>query len=187
VIFPTVSFTGHRSLSADQWIYVQEQLNSAIPKLHREHETTCFISGAALGVDLLAAELVVKFRDAGLPIKLVLYVPYWNHTDRWSPEEVHRFKKLLDQADLVSYYRRGCLYDYKEVRGVLLGRNRQLASRGDLLLAVWERYRSGGTHYTIERALNMNKPIICIDPKTRQRFWLTDWREEFCIIPAKNT
>ena len=69
-------FTGHRP----EKIGIPEEmvidlLDKAISEAIRAGYSA-FISGMARGVDIWAAEIVLKYRDAGAPIKLICASPF---------------------------------------------------------------------------------------------------------------
>ena len=63
-----VCFTGHRpeKLTRFEWL-IKKDLEKEIKKAI-DDGLTVFISGMARGVDIWAAEIVLKLRDAGKPV-----------------------------------------------------------------------------------------------------------------------
>ena len=106
-------FTGHRpeKLSLSEY-ECKELLNKAIRKIIADGFIV-FISGMARGVDIWAAEIVIKLRDEEhLPIKLIAASPFEGFEERWPEEWRKRYHKLLEKADLIRYisphYYTGC-------------------------------------------------------------------------------
>ena len=71
-----------------------------------------FISGMARGVDIWAAEVVLRLRDNGSPIHLIAASPYQGFERAWSPAWQSRYASVLVGADIVRFvslqYDRGC-------------------------------------------------------------------------------
>ena len=60
-----------------------------------------FLTGMALGVDMLAARLVLHRRNRGEPVSLGAVLPCPRQESRWNPEDQRRYRSLLEQADWV--------------------------------------------------------------------------------------
>ena len=93
-----VCFTGHRP----------EKLNKSeaeiVASLEREIRAAItdgfqtFISGMARGVDIWAAEVVLRLRDNGSPIHLIAASPYQGFERAWSPAWQSRYASALAGA-----------------------------------------------------------------------------------------
>lgn len=86
-----VCFTGHRpeKLSRDERIIkkdLENQIYRAIADgLH------VFITGMARGVDIWVAEIVLKLRDTGYPVKLMCACPYDGFEQGWGKERDKKY------------------------------------------------------------------------------------------------
>ena len=71
-----------------------------------------FISGMAWGVDIWAAEIVLRLKANGHPIHLIAAVPYEGFERGWDDDWKRRYHAVLSAADFVKYicdhYHRGC-------------------------------------------------------------------------------
>ncbi len=109
-----------------------------------------FISGGAVGFDLLAAEEVVKAKQRHPDIRLVFALPCQDHTAKWSDSDVAKLRILslyADQSVYVSdHYTRGCMHE----------RNRYMLARS-LYCISYCRKSSGGSYYTVNRARKLGK------------------------------
>ena len=143
-------FTGHRDLPADH-----EALRAAL----RRHITalyadgyTDFLSGGAMGFDLLAAEAVLELRPVLPEMRLLMILPCEGQDRAYPPGDKLRYRAALDQADLVRYtahtYYKGCM----------LARNRVLAEAADFCLC-WLTRSTGGTAYTVRQCALRDVPI----------------------------
>ncbi len=143
-------FTGHRDLPADH-----EALRAAL----RRHITalyadgyTDFLSGGAMGFDLLAAEAVLELRPVLPEMRLLMILPCEGQDRAYPPGDKLRYRAALDQADLVRYtahtYYKGCM----------LARDRVLAEAADFCLC-WLTRSTGGTAYTVRQCALRDVPI----------------------------
>ena len=79
-------FTGHRPEKIgipDETVIalLDKAISEAIQSGYRT-----FISGMARGVDIWAAEIVLRLRDAGQPIRLICVSPYEGFEGSWSAD-----------------------------------------------------------------------------------------------------
>ena len=138
-------FTGHRpeKLNIAPDIIIQ-RLDEAITAA-MECGYTTFISGAAKGVDLWAAELVLKHRLTRPDIRLVCAVPYRGFGLHWKDGHSELFSKVIREADTVHYV----CDSYS--RSAYQRRNQWMVDRSSLLIAAYTG-ASGGTRNTIQYA-----------------------------------
>lgn len=98
------SFTGHRpeklEMAEDVVIsWLEKQIRKAI-----EDGYTDFISGMQRGVDIWAAEAVLKIKEEGKPIRLFAACAWDGMEDRWEDQEwINRYNAILNKADDVIY------------------------------------------------------------------------------------
>lgn len=117
-----------------------------------------FYSEGADGVDCWAALIVLELRKKNPALKLHLLLPHEGQADRWSNSAQERYRYILEQADSVEYVSRE-YYD-----GCMLDRNRRLVDTADLLLAVYNGERRGGTAATVRYARKLGRRVIILDP-----------------------
>lgn len=114
-----------------------------------------FISGMARGVDLWAAEIVLALRDEGAAIRLICASPYRGFENRWSWEWQKRYRRVMEQADLVRFicprYSRDCFQK----------RNEWMIDHSARVIAVYNGQPSG-TRNTIEYARQCGLPVILL-------------------------
>ncbi len=101
-----------------------------------------FITGMAMGFDMLAAEAVVKFRATHWDVELEAAIPFPGQPERFSREDKMRYANLLNSADtqtIVSgFYHSGCFHR----------RNDYMINNASMMIAYWDGKPSGGTYYT---------------------------------------
>ena len=93
-------FTGHRpeklQISEEQLCaLLGQEINQAI-----KDGFTTFISGMAKGVDICAAELVLKHRVSDDRLKLICALPYENFGLHWSASWTDRYVEVIRHADI---------------------------------------------------------------------------------------
>lgn len=138
-------FTGHRpeKLGVGKDLITQRLDEAIIAAMERGYTT--FISGAAKGVDLWAAELVLEHRRTRPDIRLVCAVPYRGFGLHWRDGHSELFAEIIQEADAVCYV----CDSYS--RSAYQRRNEWMVDRSSLLIAAYAGIR-GGTRNTIEYA-----------------------------------
>lgn len=116
-----------------------------------------FLSGGALGFDLMAAELVLSLREKYPWIRLVMVIPFDGQADRWTEEQRRRWLSVIEASDRVVHISHS--YD----RGVFFRRNHFLVEQADLLLAAFDGQR-GGTAGTVAYARRHGVKVARIPP-----------------------
>lgn len=98
----TCCFTGHRRLPADKIEYIVKRLDNEIDILINQGVTE-FISGGAVGFDLIAASLVAAKKEMGQDIKLIFALPCKNQDANWGDKNKKLYRNLLNDADEIVY------------------------------------------------------------------------------------
>lgn len=154
----TACFTGHRppKINETNIDYIRNMLADTVGGLI-DGGYTHFISGMAQGVDMLAAEIVLKFKEENPDISLECAVPCKGQENRWSLYEKKRYKAILSAADKVTVlsdrYTPWCMQQ----------RNIYMVDNSDTVIAVFDG-STGGTFNTVKYAERCNKPVNVIDP-----------------------
>lgn len=149
-------FTGHRPEKMVRSVKrIRADLEIAIYKAMADG-ISVFISGMARGVDIEAAEIVLQFRGAGLPIHLICACPFPNCEKSWDYEWQKRNKTIMEAADFVRFicpqYSRGCFQL----------RNEWLINHSSRVIAVFNGL-PGGTKNTIAYAARQGIPIYFME------------------------
>ena len=98
-----VCFTGHRPEKLNRSEKsVLGGLETAIQQAIADGSNV-FISGMARGVDIWAAEIVLRFRSEGEDIKLICASPYRGFEKSWSIDWQRRYNDVIEAADLVRF------------------------------------------------------------------------------------
>lgn len=122
-----------------------------------------FISGVARGVDIWAAEYVLRIREEFPHIKLICAVPFHEHAKSFKGEDLYMLNSIMENADEVVYVSEHYSHDcFKK-------RNYYMVDRSSLLIGIVYDKRSG-TGQTINYARKKGIVVsvqdlssICID------------------------
>ena len=149
-------FTGHRP---EKLIWAEEKviawLESEIRKAVNDGFVT-FISGMARGVDIWAAEIVLRLRNEGLPIHLICASPFEGFERSWNEDWKRRYSDVIQRADLLKYICKGYSRYCFQIR------NEWMVDRSTLVIAVFDG-QPGGTMNTINYAKKNNIRVISIE------------------------
>ena len=149
------AFSGHRQINISHGGLLPAKLSEVLDALI-ESGVTRFLSGGAMGFDLIAADAVLTKRDEGADISLSMYLPCLNQSDRWGTAMRHEYSRILSLADEVIYiskeYTRFCMHE----------RNRRMVDDSEILLCYLTR-EVGGTANTKEYAQAHQRKIINIE------------------------
>ena len=160
----TCCFSGHRPNKLP-WGYNETskdcvnliiRLGVEIEQMRKKGVTT-FLTGMAMGTDIIAAELVLdlKYAYPEEEIRLVAVIPYNGQSKRWNRNYQIRYETILEQADeriiLSPSYTKSCMHK----------RNRYMVDHSAHLIAVYHRGEEGGT---IDYARRKGLEIVIIDP-----------------------
>jgi len=146
-------FTGHRpeklhisSEEAQAWLgkRVKEAINDGF---------TTFITGMAMGVDIWAGQIVVRFRQKNPALHLIAVVPHPTFSSRWNEEWKQAYNNLLKEADLVR-----CINDHFDMSN-FQKRNIWMVDHSSRVIALYNG-EPGGTKNTIVYANSIGVPVI---------------------------
>lgn len=119
---------------------------------------TYFISGMALGIDMICAEIVLELKKKYKNVVLECAIPCINQEKQWPISAQERYKKILHKADIVHYvskeeYLNSCMND----------RNKYMVEQSDVVIAVWNG-KPSGTGNTVKMAKLSGKKIKVVNP-----------------------
>jgi uncharacterized phage-like protein YoqJ len=155
-----VAITGHRAdkLQTMNQQFIKTQLAHAFNDLN----ASLVIQGMCDGVDLLSAKIA-----------------YDNHIPYWA---VRPWSGHTAPAGWRDYYLNARVYAEKVItlveaetypgHWVMHNRNKWMVDNSDLLVAVWNGEKSGGTFATIKYAKSKGKDVWRIDPRRMETGWL---------------
>lgn len=153
-----IAITGHRPNKLSNDYDLTSPLISRIKMTLRaiisEYMPTQMISGMALGIDTLWAELAIEYN-----IPLIAAIPCYNQEVKWLQKSKERYYKILEYP--LCFKRTITKTGYTS--DCMQKRNKWMANHCDLLIAVWDG-TSGGTANCVKYAQSINKDIIFINP-----------------------
>lgn len=177
----TVAFTGPRpeklpDSGAASTAILGELIERQIERLINRGYTR-FFSGMSRGIDLIAADRVLRLKDKGHMIELWAALPCPEQAKSWRAADRKEHARILalcsGQVTVSDSLSQGCFGR----------RNAYMVDNAQLLFAVYDGKSGGGTEDTIERAVRKGLPIMLIDPvslgvteleKTPEQMALTD-------------
>lgn len=149
----TVAFTGHRTFAGITEAELSRRLDEAIFECYNQGYRH-FISGMAMGFDMLAAEAVIRLRATHGDVRLEAAIPFPGQPERFSPADKRRYTDLLNAVDsrivLSEYYHSGCFHR----------RNDYLIDNASKMIACYDGKPSGGTYYTYTQALRKGLSVV---------------------------
>jgi len=159
------SFTGHRPHKFP-WKYNEDDERCVALKATLVEQITAlvevgvtdFYSGGADGVDCWAALIVLGLKKMNPALRLHCILPFEGQADEWSQPAQERYHSILRQADSIEYVS----HEYYD--GCMLDRNHRLVEAADLLMAVYNGERRGGTAATVRYARKLGRKTIILNP-----------------------
>ena len=155
---PRCCFTGHRP----EKLAMPEQQMAALleTEIRRaiDRQFTTFISGMAKGVDVVAAEIILRLREQDDRLKLICALPYPSFGLHWDGGWTDRFQRVLAQADLERTICSSFSYASYQAR------NEWMCRHSGLIIAVFTGER-GGTKNTLDYARKIGVPCVIINGK----------------------
>ena len=150
MIEATCCITGHRHFYDNRETIKEQLIKIIIPLI--EEGIVYFGVGGARGFDLLAAETVIELRKIYTDVRLILVLPYKNHTEKWQQEEIELYNRISASANKIKvlspFYYKGCM----------LARNKHLVNNSTICIC-YKRTETGGTAYTVNYARKMGVKI----------------------------
>ena len=78
----SAAFTGHRFYNFSQQEVIRERLTKAVLEAY-EHGISNFISGFAIGIDLMAAQIALSLKPSCPGMTLTAAIPFRGQADRF--------------------------------------------------------------------------------------------------------
>ena len=161
----TACVTGHRSQKLpwkfnendERCIRMKQKLKEEFIKAIERGYTT-FITGMALGFDMICAEILLELKKKYKFIKIIGALPCRNQDKLWPAKEKERYRKLLDKLDAIR-----CIYNEYNGAECMHERNHYMVSNSSLIIALYNGL-PGGTQKTIEFAKQQGLDVVIIEP-----------------------
>lgn len=149
----TCCFTGHRperlhSRKHDVKVWLAEQILTAYNEGY-----TIFITGMQRGVDLWAAEIVLKLKEDHPEIQLIGASAFPHMEDGWTEAWIDTYNNVKNKCDEHYFVRK------IPSRQSFFARNHWMVDRSSRVIAVYEG-EPGGTKKTIEYAISQDVSVV---------------------------
>ena len=115
-----------------------------------------FITGMALGVDIWAAETVLRLKRHGAAVILEAAIPCRGQEKMWSEKYQKRYREIMQQCDEVT-----CISETYH-KDCMKKRNRYMVDKSDVVVAVCND-RTGGTGATLQYAQTQHKILLIVN------------------------
>ena len=166
---PTACFTGHRQLAgkyynranpSTEWLTLKNYVNDVVRSLIHDHKVNHFISGLAIGLDMLGAESVALVRAFGGPeVKLTGAMPFPSQPSRWPKPTRDHWNDICDICNEVVSVSTDPYSPQK-----MQIRNEWMVDRSDYVIAIWDGISKGGTQNCMNYAKAQGKHVLLIQP-----------------------
>lgn len=168
----TVAFTGHRAINGTYDGPLHVALRGELIETVRraaDNGFSNFISGMALGFDMLAAEAVLALKEQGYNINLIAAIPFPSQPNKWQDYQKRRYHSILNKipANLRFMVDADPYAPHK-----LQKRNIWMIDRAQAVVAGWTGVKKGGTWNAIEYAINKGLPILVKHPTLYTEQWV---------------
>lgn len=163
----TCAFTGHRAFVwGDNELdprckALKEKLVEAVKKAYKAGYTT-FLTGMALGGDMLCADIILGLKTTYQDLRLVCVLPCLDQEKLWREFDKSRYNYILSQADDVVFLRE----TYCE--GCMQARDKYMVDVSSRLIAIFSG-KKGGTSLTVKLAQKENLDLEIINPDDLQQ------------------
>ena len=151
----SITFTGHRIIPLVRQEEVRARLTTTVAFAYKSGMTR-FYCGMALGVDMMAAEVVLSLKAKFPDIRLIAVVPFSGQSSQWAFSEQERYRQILAKTDKV------VILSGNYFRGCLLRRNDYMLSHCCGVIAYYDGKSQGGTSYTVRKAERMKMDVVNI-------------------------
>jgi len=161
----TACFTGHRKIGGEyynrvnpsaEWMLLKNYLDSIVYFFMRDHNVTHFITGLAIGVDMLGAESVALCRSfIKTPITLTGAMPFPSQRKKWpkpTRDHWHDTCSLCNEVVSIS------ADPYHPTKMQI--RNEWMVDQSNYVIAIWDSRMKGGTWNCIKYAQSKDKPVL---------------------------
>ncbi|MFI3286160.1 MAG: SLOG family protein [Rikenellaceae bacterium] len=157
----TVAFSGNRNMISPQ-VHVGDDIEHIVRTHLIDLLNDCydagkriFLSGGAVGFDMIAADEVLCLKERCSDVKLVLVIPFEGQESKFSEVEKARYLSLMERADHI--VKISNVYNI----GAYHMRNDFLVCNSSLLIA-YNANREGGAASTVRRATKVGLHVINI-------------------------
>lgn len=165
----TCCFTGHRpnhlpwreDEGSESALICKKLIAHAIEEAYQEGYRT-FLTGMALGADLIFAEAVLACSMVHPDVELAAAIPCEDQTRGWPEDQRERYERILEDIRSSNCI----LVQQKRSKGCMTRRDRYMVNHSSLIIALYDGESKGGTRYTLSYAMSQGMRSVIIDPVT---------------------
>lgn len=144
----------------EQW--VRSSLRTILERLKTRHEDLHAVTGMALGVDTIFAEVCLEL---GIPFTAA--VPFQGQESRWPGESQDKYRMLLKQAAKVIVVDEIPAYHSDHFAGKMACRNKWMVDHSEMTIAVWDGSDGGTANAVRESKRRRGRKILRADPRAK--------------------
>lgn len=176
----TVSFTGNRTLTtsdnqpdANLENVIRTELFLCLKDCYQEGKTN-FISGMAIGWDMLCAEEVLKLREQHSDIRLIIAIPFQGQELLYSEKDKHRYKAIFEAANHKEFITDG---DYD--KDAYHKRNDWMIANSSEIIAYDSGRPRSGTASTVRKARIYGVEVLNIYDELKNYFTISHFAKRY--------
>ncbi|MFI3294056.1 MAG: SLOG family protein [Rikenellaceae bacterium] len=158
----SIAFTGNRTLTSPDGTPQHElkailcnRLEELLEDEYLNNGITTFISGMAIGWDMLCATVVVELKRKHPEIRLVAALPFIEQADKYSEADKAQYRHLIDNADFTI-----AIGGYTYTNQAYHDRNDFLIANATKLIAYHNGKPRSGTASTIRKATDLGIEVL---------------------------
>ena len=156
----TIAVTGHRPDKLNrEWNMngpLSKKIYQELLKKIEHYKPTTLITGMALGVDILFANVAINKK-----IPFIAAIPCKGQENKWSDSSQKLYRRIINDPLCSPYY----VTEGRFKPNCMQLRNIWMCDRADLLIAVWDG-STGGTYNCVNYAVDKGLEIVRIDPNS---------------------
>jgi len=164
----TACFTGHRKIGANyynrhnpspEWHTLQQYMNQIVQGMcGSPYQVDHYISGLAIGVDMLGAECVAYVRSfLKTQVNLTGAMPFPSQPNRWPEPTRNHWDDVCQLCNKVVAVSADPYSPQK-----MQIRNQWMVDQSHYVIAVWNGVKKGGTWNCMQYALSQGKSVLIL-------------------------
>jgi len=176
----TVAFTGNRTLTtsdnrtdANLENVIRTELSLCLEDCYREGKRN-FISGMAIGWDMLCAEEVLKLRKQHSDIRLIVAIPFQGQELLYSEKDKYRYKVIFEAADHQEFITDG---DYD--KEAYHKRNDWMIANSSEIIAYDSGKPRSGTSSTVRKARLAGLEVLNMYDELKSYFAISHFAKQY--------
>lgn len=163
-----ISLTGHRpnvfggyDLTTPIWNNLRQQLENILEEQIKLHGHVTAHSGMALGADTVWSQAILNVRHRfPQQLQFIAEIPCITQASRWIGDSPAVWANHVQRSD------GQVIYSKTYTPRCMLDRNIGMINSSNLVIAVWNGQKHGGTAHAVKHAQSQNKMIFQIHPDT---------------------